>query len=163
MADWTGYVGVVTGVAGMVMGFRGFRRSNQIKALDLRLELRKGLGDAHLALSTLRELIDYADRSRQAVLAATGMLRSGNQVVWEQAVAADRATIDTLASSLRDEAADYTELSAEQLESEIVSAHRIRTELDGLVTRYRGEVAADDRTRERLHQQAADRVNRAQM
>ncbi|BDD94274.1 MULTISPECIES: hypothetical protein [unclassified Pandoraea] len=43
MADWTGYVGVVTGVAGMAMGFRGYRRSNQIKALDLRLELRKGL------------------------------------------------------------------------------------------------------------------------
>lgn len=163
MADWTGYVGVVTGVAGMVMGFRGYQRSNQIKALDLRLELRKGLGDSHLALSSLRDLIDYADRSRQAVLAATGMIRSGNQVAWEQAVAADRARIDTLASSLRSEVADYAELSAEQIESEIVSAHRIRTELDALVTRYRGEIAADDRTRERLHQQAADRVNRASM
>lgn len=160
-SDWTGYVGVVTGVVGMVTGCLAYWRSNRIKALDLRLELRKGLGDAHHALSTLRERLDFADRSRRAVLAATGLLRSGNIVVWERAVAADREQANTLGSSIRSETADFTALSTEQLESEIVAAHKIRTRLDALITKYRGEISADDESRRRIAQEAADRVNRA--
>jgi len=47
---WTAYVGIVTGaigavtgIAGAIMGFIGYRRSTAIKALDLRLDLRKGI------------------------------------------------------------------------------------------------------------------------
>ncbi|RMD18436.1 hypothetical protein EA837_03210, partial [Klebsiella pneumoniae] len=62
--SWTDYVGVVTGLVGMmtgisgaVMGYLGYRRSNQIKALDLRLALRKDLGEARESITTLRQLM----------------------------------------------------------------------------------------------------------
>jgi ribosomal protein L21E len=42
---WTGYVGMVTGIVGAVIGIAAYLRSNKIKKLDLRLELRKGLFD----------------------------------------------------------------------------------------------------------------------
>ena len=48
MNEWPPYVGVVTGIVGMItgvtgacLGYLGYRRSGRVKALDLRLELRK--------------------------------------------------------------------------------------------------------------------------
>jgi len=39
--NWVSYVGMVTGISGAIMGYISYRRSGQIKALDLRLELAK--------------------------------------------------------------------------------------------------------------------------
>lgn len=39
----TGVIGAISGIAGSVLGYIAYRRSDQLKALDLRLELRKGL------------------------------------------------------------------------------------------------------------------------
>lgn len=137
--DWPGYVGMasgifgaVTGIFGAVMGFLGYRQSNRNKMQDLRLELRKGLGEAHEALSTLRALIEAAANSRPRVLAMRGPGGSGNMIAWEQSVGTDRAEVDRLAALLRDEAADFTTLSAEQLEPEIVSTDKLKAGLSTL-------------------------------
>jgi len=126
MADLASYVGIVTGIIGAVMGVIAYVRSNQIKKLDLRLELQKGLGEAHEALATLRAVIESAANSRPAVLAMRGLGRSGNAVAWDRAVEIDRAEVEWLAASLQTEGADFTALSGEQLESEIVAAHKGR-------------------------------------
>jgi hypothetical protein len=159
--DWTGYVGVVTGIvgmltgiSGMVTGYLGYRRSNQIKLLGLRLELRKECDDVRRALSTLRELLDYADCSRHRLLAATGYGGSGNMVKWEQAITTDRAEMNRLASSIRSETADFTALSAEQLESEIVITHKTKVDLEALITKCRDAVASDDDSRRQIAQVA---------
>ncbi|MEM5434683.1 hypothetical protein [Paraburkholderia diazotrophica] len=60
----------ITAVGGEVMGFSGYRRSNQVKMLDSRLNLRKALGDAHNSLPTLRAVMNAAAGSRRAALAA---------------------------------------------------------------------------------------------
>ncbi|CAN7766076.1 hypothetical protein LJR034_007420 [Caballeronia sp. LjRoot34] len=154
-SDWTGYVGMATGIFGAVMGFIGYRRSNQIKALDLRLELRKALGDAHNSLSTLRALVNAAAGSRRAVLAAKGLGGSGAMAAWHQMTDADLAEIDKIAASIRSEGADFSALSAEPLESEIVAAHKIKNSLSTLIDKYHGELAADDAAREQIAQTQA--------
>jgi hypothetical protein len=63
-------VAQITAVGGEVTGFSGYRRSNQVKMLDLRLNLRKALGDAHNSLPTLRAVMNAAAGSRRAALAA---------------------------------------------------------------------------------------------
>ena len=80
----TGVLGAVTGIAGFVLGVIGYRRSNQIKALDLRLELRKRRADLQLMLDDLAPLLHRAQGSRGAVLAATGLARSGAHEVWKK-------------------------------------------------------------------------------
>jgi hypothetical protein len=149
--DWPGYVGMATGIFGALMGFLGYRRSNHIKTLELRLELRKDLGEAHESLSTLRTVIESAASSRPRVLAMKGLGRSGNMVAWSQTVETDRAEVERLAALLRDDAADFTTLSSEQLASEIVSAHKLKASLSTLVDKYRGELAADDEARRQRH------------
>jgi hypothetical protein len=151
MADLPGYIGILTGLVGTFIGIAAYVRSNQIKKLDLRLELRKGLGDAHEALSTLRAVMEAAANSRPRVLAMRGLGRSGNMAAWEQSIAADRVRLEEIAVTLRSEGGDFTSLSPEQLESEIVSAHRIKASLSTLVDKYRGELAADDEARRQRH------------
>jgi hypothetical protein len=85
MADstWLGYVGVVTGgigavtgISGAVMGYIGYRYSRSMKALDLRLQLRKDESDFRACVENLPALLDLAKQSRIRVLAATGLGRS---------------------------------------------------------------------------------------
>ena len=151
MADLPSYIGILTGLIGTFIGIAAYVRSNQIKKLDLRLELRKGLGDAHEALSTLRAVMEAAANSRPRVLAMRGLGKSGNMVAWEQSIAADRVRMEEIAVTLRSEGGDFTTLSPEQLESEIVSSHRIKASLSTLVDKYRGELAADDEARRQRH------------
>ncbi|MFD1027679.1 hypothetical protein ACFQ3P_32690 [Paraburkholderia sabiae] len=152
-------MGTAAGIFGAVMGFLGYKRSSQIKSLDLRLELRKAVSDSHTTLATLRGTMDLAARSRPAVLAAQGLYNSGNRVVWEQALNTDKAEVDRLAASIRGEDADYSALSSEALESEIVASHKVNTVLNALIDKYRGELATDDEARRQIAQFHHDRVN----
>lgn len=153
MSDLASYIGIVTGIVGAVMGIIAYVRSNQIKKLDLRLELRKELGDTHETLSTLRAVIESAANSRPRVLAMSGLSRSGNAVAWDRALQVDRAEVERLAALLRGESADFTSLSGEELESEIVAAHKLKASMRTLVEKYRGELAADDEARRQRHQE----------
>ncbi|EDT41774.1 hypothetical protein [Burkholderia ambifaria] len=165
-SDWAGYVGMATGLFGAVMGYVGYRRSNQIKALDMRLALRKDLGEARESVTMLRELMASAAGSRRATLAARGLGRSGAMVIWEQALEADRTTIEQIAASIRSEGTDFAALSEAQLETELVAVHKIKMSLATLVEKYRGELAADDDTRRQIGQQqtaiAAARMSQKQ-
>lgn len=149
----TGIVGMVTGISGAIMGYVGYRRSNQIKALDMRLALRKDLGEARELVTILRELMTSAAGSRRATLAARGLYRSGNMVVWEQMLEADRAEVEKIVASIRSEGADFAALPEAQLETELVTAHKIKTSLSTLVEKYRGELAIDSDARGQIMQQ----------
>ncbi|MFX1674387.1 hypothetical protein PWR63_19320 [Paraburkholderia sp. A2WS-5] len=171
--DWTGYVGAATGIFGAatgifgaVTGLLGYRRANQIKSLDLRLELRKALSDAHELLSSLPTLIELADGTHKGLLALKGLGRSGNHVAWDQGVAEDRMEIDQIAPKLRSESADFSSLSAEQLEAEIIATHKIKTRLSDFVAKYSASLAADGEERKQISHQtttiAAARMAQAQ-
>ena len=75
----TGIVGMVTGISGAIMGYVGYRRSNHVKALDMRLALQKDLGEARESINTLRELMASAAGSQRATLAAEDFT---NQALW---------------------------------------------------------------------------------
>jgi hypothetical protein len=148
-----GIVGMVTGISGAVMGYVGYRRSNQIKALDMRLALRKDLSEARESVTTLRELMASAAGSRRATLAARGLYRSGNMVVWEQALEADRVEVEKIAAAIQSEGTDFAALSETQLETDLVAAHKIKTSLTTFIKKYRGELAADDDAQNQIMQQ----------
>jgi hypothetical protein len=86
MADstWLSYVGVVTGLIGAItgvavatMGFISYRRSGQMKAQDMRVELRKATNDLRTTVQNLIPLLESAKRSHTNIAAATGLGGSG--------------------------------------------------------------------------------------
>ncbi len=64
----TGIIGAIAGIAGFVLGYISYRRSQQIKALDLRLELRKQVSDLRAMVEELPDLLPRSWESRIAVL-----------------------------------------------------------------------------------------------
>ena len=69
--DVTGIIGAITGPAALVLAWISYRRSQQVKALDLRVELRKQASDVRAAVSELPDLLEQSRASRIAVLAAS--------------------------------------------------------------------------------------------
>jgi hypothetical protein len=149
---WTSYVAMVTGIAGAIMGFVGYRRSTQIKALDLRLELRKADADLIAAIRKLEELLPYADKSRRAVAAATSGVDSGAMVLWKQGLEADSATLAKIKAEQPDGKATYAGLKPEELESSLVRVHRLQGAAAALLSKYNGALESDDEQRRQIRE-----------
>jgi hypothetical protein len=156
---WTGYIGMITGligaitgIAGAIMGYISYRRSNRLKALDLRLKLRKAVNDVHADLEGLNELIDDANGSRRAVFAARGMVRSGAMKIWENTVKVDKAKIGELFKSAPNVESTYESLEAKELESELVAVHKLKSEIRVLLDKYSEAIRSDDEQRKQMRE-----------
>jgi hypothetical protein len=129
------------------MGYVSLRRVGRLKALDLRLELRKAEADARAISSELPALLEKADRSRMAVAAFEGWVNSGAMGSWKSELAADKVKVRSLLASVPDAQADHRTLSPEELESKILAIHRLRTGIDQMRDKYVAALAADERKR----------------
>jgi porphobilinogen deaminase len=146
----TGVIGTFTGIAGAVMGYISYRRSSQLKALDLRLELRKQQGDVEEALRDLPALLESDHQSRIAVASATGLLRTGATEAWKQQLETDRSAIAALTTQPKSPNNEYASLTHSMLEDRLVELHRLRSTVNQYVDKYRAAIAADDRVREHI-------------
>lgn len=160
---WTSYVGMaagaigaVSGIAGAVMGYISYRRSNSIKSLDLRLELRKAVSEVEIALGKLVQLLEYADRSRRAVASAKGGVNSGAMLAWAEAIQKDNARAKGLAESGPQGPASYEGLSLTELETMLVAMHKLKGEVATLTEKYETAVKADDEDRRQIREDWRD-------
>ena len=156
---WTSYVGMLTGligcctgIAGAIMGYISYRKSNRLKSLDLRLELRKAISDVHTDLNKQKELIDNANKSRQAVLAARGMSQSGAMEKWKSEVNADKTKIAELFKRAPKAENAYDTLEVRELESELITVHKLKSEIRYLLDKYSEVIRSDDQQRIQIHE-----------
>lgn len=157
MADphWTSYVGMATGIigaitgaSGAIMGFISYRRSNEIKSLDLRLEYRKALNNYSSSITKADELLPYANKSRERVASAIGNLRSGAMQIWKQEYETDTAKFKDLSDNAPSPDENHDNLNTKQLEAKLVEIHKLQNEIDNLIDKYQKTLDADDKTRE---------------
>ncbi len=154
----TGSIGAITGIAGATMGYISYRRSGRMKALDLRLELRKGVNDLRSTVESLSPLIAQAKVSRTAVLAARGISRSSMMDQWNAECEKDLAAVKVLDSEMPDPNSSFEELTHSGLEARLVAVHSTQLKATRLSEKYRASLASDDKQREQI---SAD--NRANM
>jgi hypothetical protein len=154
-SDWVSYVVAATGITGAVMTWINLRRTAQLKALDLRLEVRKADADVRSAFADLPTLFEKARRSRAAVTAATG--QTGAQMQWLRDADADRAALQPLQATLPAAPDDYRSLTPAGLEDKLVELHRLQSKVKLLSEKYQASLAADDKVREQLQANMRDR------
>lgn len=130
----TGVIGAATGILGAVLGYVSYRRSQQIKALDLRLELRKQLADVETTIIELPELLEQSRRSRAAVLSAMGLVRSGAHDVWRTTLASDMEIARTLRTAIPPRDADYERSTHRELEDQLLQVHALQLKATRLRT-----------------------------
>jgi hypothetical protein len=153
----TGIIGAITGVSGAIMGYVSYRRSNRLKSLDLRLELRKAVNELQSNFSQIEKLIEYANQSRVAVAAARGFFHSGMMEKWKQDVEADKIIVRKLGQKAPSVNMDYYDLTPQELESKLVEVHRLQVQLNELRKKYDAAVLADEEERKYLREDARAR------
>lgn len=154
---WLTYVGAVTGIvvavtaiAGAIMGYVVYRCSEQFKALDLRLELRKAENVLRSMVNDLLATLERAKKSRTAVSAATGLYGSGAFQQWMSNWEADLAVVKSLEAGLPDANSDHRRLTHSELEAKLVAVHALKSQATQLQEKYQAALLADDKEREQL-------------
>lgn len=146
----TGIIGAITGIAGAIMGYVGYHRSKKLKALELRLELRKAISDIHLDLRQLKQLMHEAERSRNAINAARG-IGGGATQKFKNGIISDRARISDL-SNRTPKPEYYDKIDEKALEAGLVSVHEIQAEIQILLDKYKEALQSDKEQQKQLHE-----------
>ena len=144
----TGGIGSVTGIIGLIISIVSYRRSVQMKALDLRIELRKAEGDLHELRQELSVLFDQVAQSRNRITAATGQAGAFKQ--WQEEFERYRSEFTQLSAELPDAGTAYEELSYSDLESRLIAAHKIKSKFSYFLEKCCASSAADDKEREQI-------------
>jgi len=145
----TGIIGAITGPAGCVIGWISYRRSQQIKVLDLRLELRKQVSDARANIEALPALLERARTSRGAVRSAMGRgQQSGDNLIWKTEFENDLKAVQALASEIPDAQEMYQRSKPQKLENKLVEVHTLSAKAAQFRNKYETALASDDKDRE---------------
>jgi len=152
-----GVIGAIAGIAGSIMGYFSLRRTGEIKALELRLELVKAATDVFQKIDGVGDLLVRAKKSRDAVAAATGMYHTGARQVWQRQYEADHESLDSINGSFDELNVDFSEFSMRELEKAISEMYALRTFLEAIAHRNARSIAEDDLNRESIRSQIAGR------
>jgi len=150
VATIAGIVGMLTGIAGSIMGFLGLRQSRKNKVLDLRLQLRRDINALGVTLKHLPGTMDMAKQSRGRVNAAVGLGRSGNQQIFDQEWQTDKEALIALIARAHALEGDDLSLSGRDLELLLGQVHRLSLEAARCADKYHGTLAADDLRRSEI-------------
>ena len=144
-----GFIGAISGLVGAVLGYRGYRQAHKVKALDLRLELRKTEVDARTVLDELPGLLERANSSRIDVLMDRGFGPGSTlMTAWTTRWNADWKTVTSLEDGLS--ASDHVHVAMNDhraLELRLVSIHGLIGRANQLRTKYEAVLAQDEGAR----------------
>jgi hypothetical protein len=152
----TGIIGAVAGIAGAVMGWIAYRRSGQMKTLEMRLELRRAMNETEQTIHGVSDLLAYAHKSRERVSAARGLRNSGAMVAWQQQFDEDQAPVRSLIERAP-KADPLHHLKPEELETRLAAVHKFQIALSAIVNRYKASIAEDDQHRSEIRQAMLNR------
>ena len=139
----TGGIGAITGIAGSTMGYIAYRRSNQIKKSDRRLDLHSRRNDIESAYNELLDILPRAREAHRSITHPPGVSSSPKMDRFDTQLQQDGAVAGRMNVQLRSEGDDYSSMSLQELEDVLVRLDRIKHQLDSLVTKYRASIQED--------------------
>lgn len=161
--DWLTYIGAIGGAVGTLAGIGGFvlatlafRRTGKLKALDLRLELRRCERSLRAEASGIVQLLETAKGSHTRLGAAQGNYRSGAMQHWLTEWATDLAVAESLVQQVADLGTVNNAMSQAELETSLNAVQNLQHELTKISGKYTGTLSKDDVGRAQL--QADQRV-----
>lgn len=153
LPDWVNYLSLVCGVGGLALSYFAYRRSGQMKAIDLRLELRKIDADLHGLLKRLPARLDHTRGVHEAVSAMSGSHGSNAVEQWQVDWDADKKHLAQMAALLPPAHFDYQGLKPVELATQLVTRHEIFSRIKIIQEKYESSLAEDDRQREEARTQ----------
>lgn len=145
-----GIIGAVAGIGGAIVAYVAIRRTNELKVLDLRLELRRMESTLSAEIDNLIPLLEEAKASRTRLAAAQGAYGSGATKQWVSLWETDMQEAKALLDGASALDVDITMLSRAELEARLIRVHKLQNGVSRLTTKYRGSIAEDDKGRDEL-------------
>ncbi len=145
-----GIVGAITGVAGAILAALALHRTSQLKALDLRLELRRTESTLQSDIHDLIPLMESAKTSRTRLAAAQLCYHSGATTHWLSEWDLDLTGAKLLVEGASDLDVDCSKFSQAELEARLVTVHKLQHQVAKIYGKYKNSLAADDAGREQL-------------
>ncbi|WP_223573884.1 hypothetical protein [Xanthomonas citri] len=145
-----GVIGAITGVAGALLALLAFRRTGQLKSLDMRLELRRTESTLQSDIHDLLPLLERSKTSRTRLASAQSMLNSGATKHWFSQWSADMAIADELVSSSSVLDVDCFLMSQTELESRLVTVYKLQRRVSDLTNKYEQFLIEDEAGREQV-------------
>jgi hypothetical protein len=142
-----GILGTASGLLGTILGWRGYRLAKTMKTLDLRLELRKADAEIRSRVRAMPELLNRAKRSREAILAASGLAQSGAMQFCRDELRNSSEQQQRLEQDLPADKIDYRGFPPEAIEQELVRRHAALEEANKIISKYEGWLADDAQDR----------------
>ena len=143
---------MIKGIAGVMMGLISQKKINNMKALDLRLELKKSEADYYSKISKIKKLLEEANKSRQSVASATGKLKSGMMKEWKKDFALDKESLASLSDTFPYKKQNYDRLVPNELESKLIEIHKLQNNLRQLEDKYIATIQSDDTERNHIRE-----------
>lgn len=145
-----GLIGALTGIGGLVLGILAFRRTGQLKALDLRLELRRCERILKSDAGDIAKLLESAKASHTRLGAAQGSYHSGAMQHWLTEWDTDLANAKSLTEQvIALDTSSYT-TSQRDLEARLCAVQDLQHKLTKLADKYNGSLTKDDDARVQL-------------
>lgn len=154
----TGIIGAITAIIAIAISIRSARKVDTMKSLDLRLELRRNVVDAHLLLDNLVMKIEEARTSKKQNFAASGLLNSGYAEQYLSQCSSDLHSLGVIKVGLPDIDDQYPGKSPADLEHKLISIHETLTNLKDLDAKYSESLADDKRAGEKRAEEAQQRI-----
>jgi len=147
-----GIIGCGTGISGAVVGFLALRRAREIKALDLRLELRRIEGALRADIGELVPLLERAKRSHSRLAAARGSFNSGATAHWLTQWEIDLACANEFVAGASELDVDIKSFGHMELEDRLITVHKLQRRVSNLAGKYHASLSADDAGRDQLRE-----------
>ena len=145
-----GFIGSVTGIGGLVLGILAFRRTGQLKALDLRLELRRCERVLRSDADGIVKLLESAKASHSRLSAAQGCYHSGAMQHWLAEWEADLANAKALLEQVNALGETGKPLLQDHLEGRLNAVQDLQHWLDKLACKYTDSLTEDNEGRVQL-------------
>lgn len=147
-----GVAGAITGGIGAWYGIKAYRKTDELKALDLRIGLRKSETSLKEIIDDLVPLLDRAKTSRTRLAAAQGNYQSGASKHWLECWESDMLEAQGVVGESNALDIDCAHLSHSELEQRLITVHKLESKVKKLTLKYRDSLAEDDIGRENLRQ-----------
>ncbi|CAK2014865.1 DNA repair protein [Vibrio crassostreae] len=158
--NWIDYIGIVlgligtaTGCTGALISYKNYKKVQQVKSLDLRIELRRTVNEVRALLIETENLLPRAYKSRLSVHSAKGILCSGFTAKWQAEHTKDRQSLESIKERFNRAEHNLNTDSYETLEQKLDAIEQLKLGVLPIVTKYQEALKEDDKVRERIRDQ----------
>lgn len=146
----TAIVGAVTATIALIVSIKSYVRVSSMKALDLRIELEKSFNNLEIVLSGIDSYLGFVHQSHLRVLAAVGLGRSGEQMLFDSSFATDKQRLRTLLASQPRRETSYQRYSTQELECALTAVHNFHVQVTDLRSKYQNIYDSDEERRKEI-------------